>query len=588
MALDGILLNCILAELEDKIIGGRIDRVYQPERDEIHIVIRQNNQDRKLLISASPNYPRIHLTKTQKSNPITPPVFCMVLRKHLLGGRIIGIEQPHFERILILSVEARDELGDLSVKRLIVEIMGRHSNIILVDDKDLIIDSIKRIGEGISRLRQVLPGSSYNFPPSQNKHNPLIQDEITLKSILGMSLDSKRAVRIIFDSFTGVSRVTAQEIVYRAEIDNTKEQSSTEDSYLGEGLFHSFLDFFEAVKRMDYRPTILKDESGRPLDIFPFPFYQFPADLEEHYNSISIALDTFFETRDRIERIRQRTSNISKILNTNLSRAQKKRGILLDEYEKAKNADKYKLFGELILANLYQIPDGLDKVELVNYYDSDGKPIEIPLDERKTPSQNAQDFYKKYSKAKNALVMIKKQLKDADDEIQYLETQLDNLEKCTEEIEIQEIQQELAEEGYIKLRSKRKQPKGSIKSKPYHFISSDGFDIYVGKNNTQNDRLTLRTAEPNDLWLHTKEIPGSHVVVKSQGQRIPNTTLLEAGILAAYYSKAKDSSNVPVDYCPRKNVRKPNGAKPGMVIYDNYKTMYVTPSEDVVNRLKRI
>jgi predicted ribosome quality control (RQC) complex YloA/Tae2 family protein len=588
MALDGVLLNCILAELEDKIIGGRIDRVYQPERDEIHIGIRQNNRDRKLLISASPNYPRIHITKTQKSNPITPPVFCMVLRKHLIGGRIIGIEQPDFERILILSVEARDELGDLSTKRLIVEIMGRHSNIILVDDRDIIIDSIKRIGEGISRLRQVLPGSTYNFPPSQNKHNPLIQDEITLKSILGISLDSKRAARMIFDSFTGISKVTAQEIVYRAKIEGIIGQSSTVDSYLEDGLFHSFITFFEDVKRMDYRPTIMKDESGRPLDIFPFLFYQFPVEFQEHYNSVSIALDTFFETRDRVERIRQRTSHIFKVLNTNLSRVQKKRGILLDEYEKAKNADRYKLFGELITANLYQIPEGMDKVELVNYYDPNGQSIEIILDKRKTSSQNAQDYYKKYNKAKTALAMIIKQLKDAEDEIQYLETLLGNLEKCTEEIEIQEMQQELAEEGYIKLRSKRKQPKRSVKSKPYHFISSDGFDIYVGKNNTQNDRLTLRTAEPNDLWLHTKEIPGSHVVIKSRGERIPNTTLLEAGILAAYYSKANDSSNVPVDYCPSKNVRKPSGAKPGMVIYDNYKTMFVTPSEDIVNRLKRI
>ncbi|HZJ56876.1 MAG TPA: NFACT RNA binding domain-containing protein [Clostridia bacterium] len=588
MALDGVLLNCILTELKDTIIGGRIDKVYQPEKDEVHLGIRCKNQDRRLLISASPNYPRIHLTGRQKINPITPPVFCMVLRKHLLGGRIIEIEQPDFERILILSIEARDELGDLSVKRLIVEIMGRHSNIILVDDGELIIDSVKRINKDISRVRRVLPGETYNFPPSQNKHNPLTQDINTLENILNMAFEPKRIAGIILNNFTGISKVTAQEIVYRAMPEDPDDLNPAGGSCAWEKLCVSFITFFEGVKKMDYDPSLLMDETGRPLDIFPFPFYQFPTRLQKRFSSVSVALDSFFETRDSVERAHQRTSHILRVLNTNLNRVQKKHRVLLDEYGEAKNADIYRLFGELITANLYQIPKGAVDVELVNYYDPEGKSVMVPLDKGKTPNQNAQSYYKKYNKAKNALIMINRQLKDARAEIQYLENQLDNLDKCTEDPEIQEIHDELVEEGYIRLRNRKKPQKGSIKSKPYHFVSSDGFDIFVGKNNTQNDRLTLRTAGPNDLWLHVKEIPGSHVVVKSQGQNIPDKTLLEAGVLAAYFSRARDSSNVPVDYCPRKNVRKPSGAKAGMVIYDNYKTMFVTPERGIMDRLKGV
>lgn len=573
MALDGVLLNCIMEELEDKIIGGRIDKIHQPEKDEIHIGIRANNQNFKLLISASSNYPRIHLTMLQKSNPLSPPVFCMVLRKHLTGGRIVNIEQPDFERILILYIESRDELGDLATKRLIVEIMGRHSNIILVDENGVIIDSIKRITEEISRVRQVLPGIPYVFPPSQNKQNPLMQEHASLENILNSSEDAKKAARTIQNNFTGISRVTALEIAHRGETDS---------------LPMAFLEFFEKVKLKDFEPVLLKDETGRPKDIFPFPYFQYDLNLQESFESVSMALELFFDARDRMDRIRQRTSHLLKVLNTNLERAQKKLGILMEEYKAAQNADKYRLYGELITANIYQIPKGMEKVELVNYYDPNGSLVEIPLDKNKTPNQNAQAYFKKYNKAKNALIMIEQQIKETQEEIQYLDTQLDNLNKCTEESEIEEIRQELAQEGYIRLRSERKRPKKIAPSKPYHFLSSDGFHIYVGKNNTQNDRLTLKTAEPDDLWLHTKDIPGSHVIIKTQGKELPEQTLLEAGILAAYFSKAKNSTKVLVDYCPRKNVRKPSGAKPGMVIYENYRTMYVTPDEAVINSLKKI
>jgi len=573
MALDGVLLNCILLELKEEITGGRIDKIFQPEKDEIHIGVRSKKQNHKILISASSNYPRIHLTRSQKNNPLVPPVFCMVLRKHLQGGRIVDIKQPDFERILIFYIESRDELGDLSIKRLIVEIMGRHSNIILVDEHDLIIDSVKRITEEISRVRQVLPGMPYQFPPSQNKRNPLLQDPTSIGEIVDFSDNSKKMARALQNSFTGVSKITAQEIAHGG---------GTQD------LAKSFQIFFDRVKDLDFEATLLKDNTGRPVDVFPFPYHQYDLDLQQGFDSASEALEIFFDMRDRIDRGRQRSSHLLKVVTTNLERAQKKQGLLLDEYNKAQNSEQYRLFGELITANLYQIPRMAEKVELVNYYDPEGGLVEIALDKSKTPSQNAQAYFKKYNKAKNALIMIDKQLKETEAEIQYLEMQLDNLDKCTEESEINEIRQELVQEGYIRQRSTKKDSRKTPPSKPYHFISSDGFDIYVGKNNIQNDRLTLKTAEPEDLWLHTKDIPGSHVIVKSQGRELAEQTLLEAGILAAYFSKAKNSTKVPVDYCPRKNVRKPSGAKPGMVIYDHYSTMFVTPDEEIVNNLKKI
>lgn len=597
MALDGVLLNSVLVEFKEEIIGGRIDRIHQPEKDEIYMVVRAQNKNKRILISASSNYPRIHLTEINKSNPMTPPLFCMVLRKHLLGARIIGIEQPDFERIMILYIEAKDELGDLSTKKLVIEIMGRHSNIILIDNDEAIIDSIKRVPKEISRVRQVLPGLDFIFPPSQGKQNPLLQDEDTFKSIIGNPSSSKQAARLIMNNFTGISRVTSQEIAHRAAlIDLDMSQNGLgishknlepKNAYIHK-LALAFNEFFKGVKASTFKPIILKDDTGRPVDIFPFQYTKYPMGLQKSFDSPSDALEAFFELRDRIDRVRQRSTHLLRVLNTNLERCQKKHSILLQEYKQAQNAHEYRLYGELITANIYQISKGMDKVELANYYDPDSKLIEIPLDPGKAPSENAQRYFKKYNRAKKALTMTTKQLKETKREMDYLESQLNNLDKSTEEAEIDEIRQELVEEGYIKPRTGKKKAKKLPPSKPHHFLSSHDFDIYVGKNNAQNDRLTLRTAEPEDIWLHTKDIAGSHVIIKKGGREVPAQTLLEAGMLAAYFSKAQRSSKVPVDYCPRKNVRKPNGAKPGMVIYDNHSTIFVTPKESEINKLKRI
>ena len=587
MAFDGILLNCVISELKEKILNGKIDKIHQPEKDEINILVRNKGNNYKLLLSANPNNSRIHLTQINKSNPLSAPMFCMLLRKHLTGGRIINIEQPQFERIAVMHIESKNELGDLSIKKLIIEIMGRHSNIILVDDTNKILDSIKHVSQEMSRVRQVLPGKQYISPPSQGKQNPLVQKFESVLEFIEGSNPSHKPDKIISSGFTGISGVSAREIVFRAigQKECSLKNLSPEDK---NKLASSFINFFEVIKAQNFRPCILKNDQGLPVDIFPVTFYQYSLDYQESFASISEALELFYRERDKSDRIKQRSSSLHRILNNNLERAQNKLGVLLEEMRNAEKAETYKLWGELITANIYNIPKGAKEVQLVNYYDEDGATVTIPIDPKKSPAQNAQIYFKKYNKAKNAIDMVGKQIEETKEEIDYIENQLHNLEKCTDESEIDEIREELIKEGYIKNNDRKRYLQKTPPSKPHHFISSDGFDIFVGKNNAQNDRLTLKTASPEDIWMHTKNIPGSHVIIKTQGRSVPDSTLFEAGMLAAYFSKARLSSNVPVDYCPRKNVKKPNGAKPGMVIYENYNTMYITPSEEEIGKMRKV
>jgi predicted ribosome quality control (RQC) complex YloA/Tae2 family protein len=585
MAFDGVLLNGLLRELKRVLINGRIDRIHQPESDEIHIIIRNHGENHKLLLSASANYPRIHLTKTNKANPIAPPMFCMVLRKHLMGSRLMSINQPGFERILELTFETLSELGDLTEKKLVIEIMGRHSNIILTDNDGKILDSIKHVGSNISRVREVLPGKQYISPPSQGKSDPLIAEQDHIESLFTPSESNARPERILANSFTGISRTTAEEICRKALGEG---KPNCHQVSIGKKIACAFLDFFSYVREGLFQPVILLDEQGKPKDILPFPYGLFPSKLLKHYQSFSLALDDFFEVRDRVERIHQRTSHLQKVIKNNLERASKKLTILHEEMEKAEKAEVYRLYGELITSNIYNIPSGADLVTLNNYYDPDNAAIEVPMDPTKSPAQNAQSYFKLYNKAKTTIEKHSKFIKETEDEIRYLDSLAEHLNMCTEEADIQEIREELAREGYIRRESRKGKPKQDLVSKPHRFVSSDGFEIFVGKNNTQNDYLTLKMAGSNDLWLHTKVIPGSHVIIKTKGQSVPESTLKEAANLAAFYSKGRASSNVPVDYCPKKNVRKPSGAKPGMVIYDQYKTLYITPSEEMVRAMKKL
>lgn len=591
MPFDGSVINSIIHELNQKLQNGRIDKIYQPEKDELIFGIRGFKENYKLLVSASPNYPRIHLTAENKSNPQAPPSFCMLLRKHLLGGRITSIVQPDFERIVEINIECLDEMGYSTTKVLTTEIMGRHSNIIFIDkESNKIIDSIKRVSFELSSVREVLPGRQYAYPPAAGENqlpklNPLTASFEELIKVIEANPDSIKTDKFLMKAYNGISPIAAKEICNAAQIESDAFVDRINDESR-KRLFTALESFFEKLKQKQYKPNIVfENEKLKDFYCFELKLYEH---LEKKYpQDISQAVEQFYLEKDNKDRIKQKYSDIHKILSNRLDRCYKKLEVLDSELAQAKDAEKYKLYGDLIMSNLYQLQKGQNKASLQNYYSEAGEFVEIPLDEQLTIIANAQKYYKQYNKSKSALVSIDKQIKENKMEIEYLEAQADNLEKCTEELEINEIRQELADQGYTK-KKKEKKSKTAAPSKPMHFISSTGFEIYVGKNNVQNDHLTIKFAGPYDLWLHTKEIPGSHVIIRTAGKEVDDQTLAEAANLAAFYSKAKDATKVPVDYTIRKNVRKPNGSKPGMVIYENNKTVYIDPKESDIKKLTKV
>lgn len=587
MPFDGITVNSLVEEFKHTILDGRIEKIYQPETDEIILNIRNNKVNYKLLISANSTYPKIHLTQNQKPNPQNAPAFCMLLRKHLSGSKIIDIKQPSLERIIEITFNCLDEMGYNVEKTLIVEIMGRHSNIILIDgETTVIIDSIKKVSSDMSSVRTIMPGFKYIYPPSGNKKDPLnINREIFLSSLQSVS-GSIKAYQYLVNDFFGISPVVAQEICYRAGIEADEDIKGINENK-AEKLYEQFSKLIETVKNKTYTPNIISDNQ-RKIDFSPIELTIYKEYQCIKKSSISDIIEEFYFEKDLQNRIKQKTSDISKVLKTRLERSEKKLSILESELMEAKNFEYYKLCADIIMANLYKLQKGLDKVSLPNIYSSDEEMIEIALDPTLTPIDNAQKYYKQYNKLKTAQELIKNQIEQVFDEILYLESVLNSLNNNLDENEINEIREELIREGYISNKAdKKKMLKSSEKpSKPMRFISSSGFDIYVGKNNTQNDYLTLRFASPNDFWFHTKDIPGSHVILRTNGKEPGDKDLIEAANLAAYYSKGKLSSNVPVDYTQKKNVKKPSGAKPGKVIYERYKTIYITPDEEMVNKLK--
>ncbi|MFZ5352641.1 MAG: Rqc2 family fibronectin-binding protein [Bacillota bacterium] len=591
MPFDGSVVHSVVNELNNKILNGKVDKIHQPEKDELIISIRGFKENLKLLLSSSPMYPRIHLTDISRSNPMVPPSFCMLLRKHLMGSRIIGINQPDYERIVEIVFECIDELGYSNTKTLIIEIMGRHSNIVFIDNETKkIIDSIKRISFEVSSVREVLPGRTYIYPPAGGKQetpkiSPLdVSSDCFVKDITELHTSIK-AEKYFLGRYNGISPVIAREVCHNAAVDADTDMKSIDYGSLS-NLYYSFGKLFNQAKKHQYVPNIIF-ENEKPLDFSCFDLTLYSSCQKKYFKSISEAIETFYHEKDKKDRLKQKYGDIQRIISNRLDRSFKKLEKLNEELSQAQSSDKYKIYGELITANMHDISKGQESVRVLNYYSPEGEYVEIPLDSQLTPSANAQKYYKQYSKSKTALKLIDQQLKETKDEILYLESQLDNLEKCTEELEINEIRNELAEQGYISSRKTDKRDKHIKPSKPLHFISSTGVEIYVGKNNIQNDYLTLKLAAPNDIWLHTKEIPGSHVIVKTEGRKIDDATLAEAANLAAYYSKARSSSKVPVDYTIKKNVKKPAGAKPGMVIYENYKTVYIDPIEESIKRLKK-
>ncbi|MBR0360177.1 MAG: NFACT family protein [Clostridia bacterium] len=574
MALDAVAVKALVAELQC-LVGGRVDKVHQPERDEIAIGVRTYDESFRLLISASPAHPRIHLSTHSKSNPKTAPLFCMLLRKHLASGRITAITQVGFERIVKVSVESYDELGDYTEKSLYVEIMGRHSNVILVNNEGRIIDSIKRIDESMSSVREILPGGVYELPPIQSK--TALADWETENDL--EFLGTQKVDKAIISQIAGISPLTAREMVYNV-FGTTDVLSDAVNTNRYAMLKLEINKLKSRTENNDFEPCMIEDtQTGKLVEFSAIPIEQYETLAKVvKYESMSELVDEFYYKRDVNERMRQKTADLVKLLNNHRERIAKKMAILRSTLSDAEKMDTYREYGDLITANIYRIQEGHKSVELENYFDENMKTVKITLDPSLSPSQNAQKYYKKYNKSKTALKEAQKQLEQSAEELEYIESTLAMVETADRLEDISVIRRELANEGYIKRSTNAQKKQKAEQSKPMHFVSSDGFDIYVGRNNTQNDYLTLKLANSSDLWFHTKDIHGSHTVIKlGLDKDVPKQTILEAAALAAYYSKARESSQVPVDYTTIKNVKKPNGAKPGMVIYEHYNTVYIKP-----------
>ncbi len=573
MALDAVAIRALVGELQC-LIGGRIDKMHQPERDEIIVSVRTLDGSYKLLLSASSANPRFHLTQYPKKNPKTAPLFCMLLRKHINSGKIKAIEQIEFERIVKISVDSYDELGDYTTKYIYVEIMGRHSNIILVNQEGRIIDSIKRVDDTVSSVREILPGGIYELPPSQPKKDLILWDKES-----ELNLEGFKADKALIGEIGGISPLTARELLYKVfnTTDVLVENINTNRCAM---LKIEIANLSQKARDGKFNPCMIEDvNTGKLVEFSAIPIEQYEtlARVRE-YDTMNALVDEFYHLRDVRERMRQKTSDLTKLLGNAQERVSKKLDILGRTLKDAENMDKYREKAELITANIYRISEGQKNIEVENYFDEKLGTVKIDLDPSLSPSQNAQKYYKKYNKAKTAQTEAKKQLEASEAELEYIKSTLAMVETADRIEDISAIRRELAEEGYIKHSANAQKKQKVEASKPMHFVSSDGFDIYVGRNNTQNDYLTLKFANSSDLWFHTKDIHGSHTIIKlGIDKDVPKETILEAARLAAYYSKARESAQVPVDYTEIRNVKKPNGAKPGMVIYEGYNTVYVTP-----------
>lgn len=586
MAFDGIVVNSLARELNEILNGSKIDKVYQPERDEICLKVRSREGNKKLVISASASNPRVYLAdKYEKNNPKKAPVFCMTLRKHIQNGVIVGIEQVGFERIIKISVESYDELKEKTIKNLYVEIMGKHSNIILVmENQNKILDSIKRVPISISRVRQILPGNEYELPPEQDKMNPL--NKINADELLERIKSGKGQVfKSIYTNILGISPLVAKDVCLRVGIDKSKdiEQISLEDSKKIADEINRIFD--DLAKDKIYPNVVIDEKKDKIIEFSSIRLKQYEDLTEVRKDTISQAIEDYYLIKDKKERINQRSSNMKKNISLKLERINHKLEKQAKELKDSEKADEYKVKGELLTAFIYMIKPGMESIKLANFYDNNEE-IEIKLKAHFSPSENAQKYFKKYNKLKNATEELTKQIAINEEEAQYLENTLLSIENCENEKELKEIKEELMREGYIKT---YKMPKKNNKpgTNIMKYISSNGNLIMVGKNNKQNDYLTLRLADNEDLWFHTKDIPGSHVLLKVGGKKFDEKEILEAATLAAYYSKAKMSENVPVDYTTKRNVRKPSGAKPGLVIYEKNKTVYVTPSDEEKTKIKK-
>lgn len=619
MALDGIVTRAIVHELQS-FIGARIGKIYQPNNHDLIFILRGAGGGGKLLLSANPTYPRLHLTERNTINPAEAPMFCMLMRKHCEGGTIESITQVGMERIIHINIKTRDELGDVSAKKIIIELMGRHSNIILTElSTGTIIDGIHHVTPSISSYRIVMPGIAYTEPPQQHKLNPLeitkenfiqlisaaeedtllekVEEEqepeeliegelanlITKEEVWakpdgsGGPSPSADPVGWIVHAFSGISPLVAGEIALR--IRDSKAEITAEEFPIR--LWEAFDSLIKPARDNEFSPVSGANAKGKMIfSAIPLTLL---GDDAKHYSSISECMEDYYGDKAERDTVKQRVSDLIRFLTNERSKNVKKLANLQKDLDEAQDADRYRIWGELLFASLHAVSKGDKEASLINYYDENQAEMVIPLDPLLSPSDNAQRYFKKYNKYKNSLIVINEQLKKTHEEIVYMESLLQQLAHASLN-DIEEIRDELVSQGYLRDRSKKgKKKKKSTKPTIQVFTSSEGIDIYVGKNNLQNEYVTNRLASPNDTWLHTKDIPGSHVVIRSE--QFGDATLEEAAQLAAYFSQAKQSSSVPVDCTLIRHVRKPSGAKPGFVIYDHQKTLFVTPDEIKIKSL---
>ena len=579
MAMDGVSIAALVQELNIELSGARVDKIQQTESDELMVSFYGGaSGGKKVRLTANPQVARVCITEDKKKSPETAPLFCMLLRKHLGGAKFKEAVQPDFERIIKLVFDGINEFGDTCEKYLIAELMGRHSNIILVDESQKIIDAVKRIDFSVSSVRQVLPGLAYNVPPSQEKQNPMTATLSEIVEILNSQANGEKCEKAILASFSGVSPLTAREIVYRA--------FKTSDIYMEDLDYSRILDLsaccfevFREIKEMKFSPCYLvRNDTEKPFEFSAFPILQYEDGAKAVLcDTMSSAVEDFYRERDLKERLTRKSARITKVVSNNIDRCAKKLIAQTEELADTENMEKYRRYAELITANLYALTENSDKAVVVDYYDEEMPEITITLDKRVSPAVNAQRYFKKYTKAKNAEEELKKQIGLARQELDYLESVEEEIKKAENEEDLTEIAEELFEQGYIK-RQKDVRKKKKTVSSPMEFTTPDGFRVLVGKNNKQNDMLTLKMAKNSDLWFHTKDIHGSHVILCYEyGREFSDETILFAARLAAKYSKASGSSQVPVDYTQVKFVKKPSGAAPGKVIYTEQSTVYVTP-----------
>ena len=578
MPLDAICLRAVLHELRPQLIGARIDKVQQPARDQIVLLLRGNL---RLLLNAGANQPRIQLTNILRDNPAQPPMFCMLLRKHLVGARVLSIEQPDLERMVILTLQCTDEFGEISRKQLVLECMGRRSNLILLDAQGRIVECLRRVDSDLSATRQLLPGLFYHLPTPLDKLSLLSQEEDSL-ALAQRGGDAEQAVdKWVLDHYTGISPLIAREFAFRAGRETDVRFGALNDAQRG-ALVQEFSDTANAVKEDNYMPVILYRD-GKPVDFTYRPIAQYGAETQvETRESFSQMLDEFYDARERQELSARRGRELTHAVTVARDRMARKAENLKHDYAATQKRDEFRLRGDLITANLYRMKSGEKVLHAENYYEDGCPAIDIPLDPLLSPQQNAAKNYKQYNKLKTAEFHLREQIEKAENERAYLESVLQELAQAETEQEFNEIRRELQETNYLKKSSGKKEQKRAFA--PRTFKTSGGFEVLVGRSNVQNDQLTKK-ADKRDYWFHTQHIHGSHVILRCAGLTPGDEDLREAAMLAAYFSQAKESSGVPVDYCPVKFVKKPAGARPGMVTYDNYRTLYVTPEEGLAKKL---